>query len=122
MPDANGLTERPIDLCKADLAAWPWLADQVDERNGAYYPARIRGDHGDPAFQLHITARRLGLNVRCIDGVLHIDLDALRAKVEEHHWLRHAEGFNWCPACGCDLSDVGALPPSYSLLTEAGSG
>jgi len=119
--DSNGLSECPIDLTEGDLAAWPWLEAQVEERNGAYYPARIRGDHGDPAFQLHIAARRLGLNVRCIDGVLRIDLEDLRSRVEEHHWLRHAEGFHWCPSCGCELSNVGVLPPSYSLLPQAAS-
>ena len=110
----NGLDEHPLAITDADVAAWPWLGDQVEERDGRYYPARIRGDFGDPAFQIQFAARRLGVDVRCVDGILCFDLDALRGRVEEHHWLRQAEGFLRCPACGEELSEVSVLPPTYA--------
>jgi hypothetical protein len=114
MVDKNGFMERPLVMSESDVADWPWLRDQVEERNGDYYPARLRGDHGDPVFHLPTAARRLGLDVRSVNGRVAIDLDALRSRVENHHWLRHAEGFTWCPGCGTDLRAVGVLPPSYA--------
>lgn len=104
--------ERPLGITDADVQGWPWLQQQVEKRDGAYYTRRGAGPHGDPQFGVHMLARRLGLQVRCVEGIYQIDLPELRRRIEDHHWLRHAEGFDWCPECGSELSGVGRLPPT----------
>lgn len=108
------MTERPLNITEADLRDWPWLRVRVEERDGEYHEKRDNRPHGDPGFRLHDEARRLDVRVRCIDGSIHIDIPEFRRRVEQHHWLRSTEGFRWCPECGCDLSQVDALPPSIS--------
>jgi hypothetical protein len=47
------------------------------------------------------------VEMRCVDGVAHIDLEELRRRVDQHHWLRRYEGFRRCPDCRSELAGHG---------------
>jgi hypothetical protein len=94
--------EHSLGITDAEVAAWPWLRENVEKRDGAYFSRVRQGLNGRPRLRVQDLARRLGMQVRCIDGMLRLDVAELRRRVEEHHWLREVEGFGRCPECGTD--------------------